>query len=171
MDAWKIVKDRSQAEKPCCKSSPNGEYWAVLELPACSRRDLCAVCFREYEAAADKPVLFWRGRRRKAKGPVLDLTSLRLLFDRLGEEQEPDRAETAAGLRYLVALLLLRKRLLKMVDARNAEEERADLVVVDPKIEGMEPVALSAPPLDSERLESLKGELAAVLGEEGALSG
>jgi hypothetical protein len=131
---------------------------------------------------------------------VLDLASLRVLFDRLGEAErgEPaigvaaraeasleaggadvaaaagvapgsgegdaaQRAEAAAGLRYLVALLLLRKRVLKMVDAVTPEQQAADLVVVDPKVEGMEPVALYAPELDAERLANLQQELLAAL--------
>ena len=53
-----------------------------------------------------------------------------------------------------------------MVDARNAEEEAADLVVIDPKIEDMEPVALIAPDMENGKLDDLKGELAAALGED-----
>jgi len=110
----------------------------------------------------------WRGRRQAPgqKGPVLDLASLRQLFDRLGEEEDPDKLETARGLRYLVALLLLRKRWLKMVDAQNPEQESADMLVVDPKAENMEPVALSAPALDTEAMSSLKEELLSVLDQQ-----
>ena len=68
-----------------------------------------------------------------------------------------------AGLRYLVALLLLRKRRLKMVDAQTPDQEAADLVVVDPKVEGMEPVALFAPSLEPERLAGLREELTAAI--------
>lgn len=167
MEAWKIVRDRSKCERPGCPLSAGGEYFAVLELPSCQRRDLCEPCFREEEARRGERPLFWRGRRRESssRGPVLDLASLRMLFDRLGEPQPPERADTARGLRYMVALLLLRKRWLKMVDARNAEEESADLVVVDPKIEGMEPVALYAPDAESAQLGSLQDELMAMMGE------
>ena len=167
MEAWKIVKDRTKCERPGCPLRAAGDYFAVLELPSCQRRDLCEPCFREEEARGGERPLFWRGRRREGSraGPVLDLASLRMLFDRLGEPQSPERAEIARGLRYMVALLLLRKRWLKMVDARTAEEESADLVVVDPKIEGMEPVALYAPASESAQLGSLQDELMAVLGD------
>jgi hypothetical protein len=105
------------------------------------------------------------------------------LFDRLGEtaaefneiddiedpddecdEADADAKARAEGLRYLVALLLLRKRVLKMADARNAREERCDLLVIDPKVEDMEPVALRAPSLEPEALAALKDELVAALG-------
>ncbi len=81
-------------------------------------------------------------------------------------ETETQDSGTAEGLRYLVALLLLRKRRLKMVDPQNAEQEKADLVVVDPKIEDMEPLALFTPELDPERLDSLREELMVAIGEE-----
>lgn len=170
MEEWKIHKDRTKCEKPGCPLSASSEYYAILELPSCTRRDLCLACFREHEASADEALLFWRGRRQEKgqKGPVLDLASLRQLFDRLGDEDDPEKLETATGLRYLVALLLLRKRWLKMVDAENDEQESADLLVVDPKVEGMEPVPLSAPALDSDGMSSLKEELMTVLDQQPA---
>ncbi len=151
----------------------------------------------------------WKVRRdaQGRKQPILDLESLRQLFDRLGEVDagtagaaadgvaeaaaeaaadevaeaaaeaaadevaEAAAEETRAGLRYLVALLLLRKRRLKLVDAQTPEQERADLVVVDPKIEGMEPVALLAPELDPDRLGNLREELMAAIGEESTSPG
>ena len=77
-----------------------------------------------------------------------------------------DATARSEGLRYLVALLLLRKRVLKMADPRNPAEERSDLLVIDPKVEGMEPVALTAPSLGPDALATLKVELAAAVGGE-----
>jgi hypothetical protein len=168
LESWKIVKDRTRCTKPGCPLAASLDYIAVLELPSCLRRDVCEGCFRELEAAAGKPLLFWRGRRRGPgkTGPAIDLPSLRELFDRLGQEQQPDQMQQASGLRYLIALLLLRKRWFKMVDPSNEQQEAADLLVVDPKIENMEPVALFAPELGDAALDALKGELLAALGEE-----
>ncbi len=88
MESWKIHKDGSRCDRPGCPLSSGSEYFAVLELPACTRRDLCEPCFRELERGSAEPPLFWCGRPRpnKSKGPVLDLVSLRQLFDRLGEQ-------------------------------------------------------------------------------------
>jgi hypothetical protein len=163
---WKIQRDRSQAEicsRKGCALAGEPEYYAILELPECIRRQVCLTCFEELRSQEGDMPFHWKVRRRTdgSKQAVLDLASLRVLFDRLGEEEE----ERSEGLRYLVALLLLRKRVLKMADARNAREEAADLLVVDPKIEGMEPVALSAPSLEPEALASLQEELAAAIGE------
>ena len=57
----------------------------------------------------------------------------------------------------------LRKRVLRLVDAETEEQERADLLVVDPKVEDMRPVALHAPDVDSDNLEALRKELLSVL--------
>ncbi|MBK8975355.1 MAG: hypothetical protein IPM29_05480 [Planctomycetes bacterium] len=124
------------------------------------------------------------------RAPTLDLQSLRALFDRLGEveaevaESAPAggvpagesadpgegrgsalRADRARELRYFVALLLLRKRMLRICDPKTPEQERADLVVIDPKAEQPEPIALFAPELDTDRLAGLKDELVAALEE------
>lgn len=184
MEEWKIQKNRERCEKPGCPLAAATEYYAVLQLPECIRVERCANCFEELRHEAQELPFHWKVRRTldgKNK-PMLDLESLRALFDRLGEapvheepredateiesESDAEGSATASGLRYLVALLLLRKRRLKMVDPTNAEQERADLVVVDPKIEGMEPVALSAPDLDPDRLGNLREELMAAIGEE-----
>jgi len=190
MESWKIQRDRTQAEtcsRGGCALAGEAEYYAILELPECIRRQVCLTCFHELRSKSDEMPFHWKVRRRSdgRKHAVMDLAALRALFDRLGEEPEeipePEEAEEpgseeagegqmdpetrAAGLRYLVALLLLRKRALKMADARNAEEESADLLVIDPKVDGMEPVALCAPSLEPEALDALKDQLALAIGD------
>ena len=164
MENWKIVRDRTQPEKPCCKQAAQSEYYVILELPDCVRRDLCAVCFQEVVRATESPPPYWKARRKVGKSdkPPFDLLSLRVLFDRLGEDDA--QSENAIGLRYLIALLLLRKRVLRMVDPKTPEQEAADLVVIDPKVDDMEPVALLGPEMTDERLAELKNELLTVLG-------
>lgn len=162
---WKIQRDRKACEKPGCPLPTSQSYMAVLEWPACVRRDLCDACFQDYERKCQgaEPPIFWRAKR-KQKGsnePVLDLTSLRMLFDRLGSVDD----DKARSLRYFCALLLLRKRVLRMVQPRNAAEERADLVVVDPKQKELPPVLLFAPNIDLDNLGAMKEELLAALGE------
>jgi hypothetical protein len=165
-DDWKIHRDRTACDKPGCPLPTSRSYFAVLEWPACVRRDMCDACFHDYErrCEASEPPIFWRALRKASgsKEPVLDLASLRLLFDRLGALDD----ERARALRYFCTLLLLRKRVLKMVAPRNAEQERADLVVVDPKMKEMEPVALFAPAIDLSDLGAVKDELLAAIGED-----
>lgn len=165
MDEWKITRDRSGCERPGCPLPTASHWFAVLEFPACVRRELCEACFAEVERRAAEPPVFWRAVRAKGgrREPVLDLLSLRALFDRLGAVDD----ERARALRYFCALLLLRKRVLRMVPPRTAEQERADLVVVDPKLKEMEPVALSAPAVDLADLGAVKDELLAAIEEGG----
>ena len=171
MEQWKIVRDKAQAHGGCCQRPKPLDTFAVLELPACTRRDVCPICLSELQQAlrtADaKPPIFWRVRRKEgAREPVLDLVMLRHLFDRLGEEP----GERPAALRYFVALLLLRKRVLKMADAKSVAEERADLLVFDPKTPTQPPVALVAPDLAETSLEELKNELLAAAGSAGEVA-
>ena len=163
MDDWHITRDRKACERPGCPLPTAAHHFAVLEFPECVRKDLCDACFVDLERRAAAPLVFWRAMRKQpgSRELVLDLASLRALFDRLGTV-DGDRARS---LRYFCALLLLRKRLLKLVPPRTAEQERADLVVVDPKLKEMEPIALFAPAIALDDLGSVKDELLAALGE------
>ncbi len=164
MDDWKITRDRKGCERPGCPLPSAQQYFAVLEFPQCVRRDVCDACFCDLERKNEGPLVFWRGIRRSKgnKEPVLDLVSLRALFDKLAEVDD-DRARS---LRYFCALLLLRKRALRMVKPRTQEQERADLVVVDPKQKDAEPVALPAPAIELDDLSKIKEELLAAMGED-----
>ncbi len=170
-DDWKIQRDRRACDRPGCPLPTSKSWFAVLLWPECVRRDLCDACFQDHErkCAAGEAPIFWRALRKSSgsKEPVLDLNSLRLLFDRLGTVAD-DRAR---ALRYFCALLLLRKRVLRMVAPRTAEQERADLVVTDPKLKEMEPVALFAPAIDLANLGAVKDELLAAIGEGGVAEG
>lgn len=167
---WKIRIDRSKCDKPACPLPTSRSYFAVLEWPACVRRDLCDACFSDYERRCEggEAPIFWRATRKGAgsKEPVLDLASLRALFDRLAGLDD----ERARALRYFCALLLIRKRALRMVRPTNAEQERADLVVADPKQKEAPPMLLFAPAIDLDKLGELKDELLAAIGEGDAIA-
>ena len=178
-DDWKIHRDREGCQKPGCPLPTSKHYIAVLEwaivetgkkgaaaeMPSCIRREYCDACFQDHErkCAPEQPPIFWRAMRKVAgnKEPVLDLQSLRMLFDRLATVED----ERARALRYFCALLLLRKRVLKMVKPKTREQEQADLVLRDPKLKEMEPVCLIAPAIDVDDLGAIKDELLAMLGE------
>ena len=180
-DEWKIQKDREGCQKPGCPLPTSRSYFAVLEWApvgskgkasdpeamSCIRRELCDACFQDHESkcAPEQPPIFWRAMRKVAgtKELVLDLQSLRMLFDRLATVSD----ERARALRYFCALLLLRKRVLKMVKPKTREQEQADLVVRDPKLKESEPIALFAPAIDINELGAIKDELLAMLGEAG----
>ena len=76
-EEWKIQRDRKGCEKPGCPLPTSKSYFAVLEWPACMRRDLCDACFTDYERKCEgsEPPIFWRAMRKSTgnKEPVLDL--------------------------------------------------------------------------------------------------
>ena len=162
---WKIQRDRAACVRPGCPLPTSRSYYAVLQWPACVRTDMCDACFQDHERRCPEgqPPIFWRALRKSigSKEPVLDLHSLRALFDRLATVED----DKGRALRYFCALLLLRKRALKMVQPRNAEQERADLVLGDPKDKEAPPIALFAPAIDLSDLAALKDELLAAIGE------
>lgn len=167
-DDWKIKNDRTRCEKPGCPLPGSKSYYAVLEFPDCVRRDLCDACFADYERRRGEgdPPIFWRAQRKQtgSKDPVLDLASLRALYERLAGVDD----DKARALRYFCALLLIRKRALRMVRPRTKEQERADLVVVTvPKQKDETPELLFAPAIDPDDLGGLKDELLAAIGEAG----
>ncbi len=172
-DDWRIRIDRTLCDKPGCPLPTSQSYYAVLEWPECVRKDLCEACFADHERRCEggEPPIFWRAFRKlsASKEPVLDLVSLRALFDRLAGLDD-DRAR---ALRYFCALLLIRKRVLRMQRPRTAEQERADLVVVDPKIkkEDRVPELLFAPAIDPDDLVGLKDDLLAAISEGEAETG
>lgn len=165
-DEWKILRDRGRCEEAGCPLATADEVFAVLELPECRRHELCATCFHRHVAAAPAEPIFWKVLRRDGpkRGPTIDLASLRVLFERLDEVE----GDEARGLRYFVALLLLRKRVLKMVQPATTAEESADLVVIDPRLPGAQRVVLFAPELEGDRMSRLKDELLAALSEQEA---
>ena len=140
MEDWKITRDRQACERPGCPLPGARQFYAVLDLPDCVRRELCDACFTEHERDCQEkgsPPVFWRAVRKitGSNEPVLDLVSLRALFDRLAGETD----ERPRTLRYFCALLLLRKRVLKMTRSSRKEFEGADLILRDPKNKNMEP--------------------------------
>ncbi len=129
-------------------------------VPRLLREDRCRTCW-EARPRAQGPEIFWWTKRRPdgRRGPVVDLEALAKLFGELLEDPRPE----VEALRYVVALMLLRKRRLKR--ARTAQAARGDLVFRDPRDpEGGRILRLAAPDFDEATLSGLKEQLAAVLG-------
>ncbi|MBK7876351.1 MAG: hypothetical protein IPJ77_11445 [Planctomycetes bacterium] len=87
------------------------------------REDLCVSCWER--RAHDTDLFYWFTRRSKAKsGLVLDLVTLEQLFLQL--EGRGERA--VRELRYLVALLLMRKRRIKLDRVTRGPDGEAMIV-------------------------------------------
>ncbi|MFQ5503732.1 MAG: hypothetical protein ACE5F1_02920 [Planctomycetota bacterium] len=158
---WRIA-DRSRNCEGCGSPFlPGQEFFSMLQWSgdlALLRRDHCPACWGSVQKHLARGSIFWKTRRAAGakEQTVVDLASLHGLFLGLLEDPRPE-IET---LRYIVALLLLRKRILKGV--RRADVPRGDLVFHHPGQTG-KLVTLGTPELSPESLERLKQQLAGIL--------
>ena len=124
------------------------------------RRDLCSACF---EAAEAEPFSVWRGTHPP---PVEDQhrvdfdLALRFLA-KLVEEPEEGRE----GLVYVLALLLSRKRRIKVLETRRTAGGET-LVVSVPGDEEDAVVEIEAPTITPEAVDRVQAQLAELFGFE-----
>ncbi len=124
------------------------------------REDLCASC-GEVAVAAAADVCFWTRRRPAAsrQHTVVDFSMLRELFGRMLQRSD----DVYARLSYLVALVLIRKRHLRLVGfERRAGRE----VMVVSRGAGQPALDVPAPLLDAEHLLAVREQLARLLNTE-----
>lgn len=116
---WKIRR-KEEACARCERPFEDGEalFSALLVSPeALGREDRCPAC---HEAAEDpEDTIFWRTTRRESRrGFAVDFESIERLF--LALEARPE--ERLAELRYLLSLLLMRKKRLKLVRVKRTDQ-------------------------------------------------
>ena len=130
-DDWDRLIGRAAEACQGCGGAFGAEAEVVTQLlvdaAGFSRRDVCDAC----AAAQPQPEAlfsFWRVKRGSAPPPArrLDLSYMLELFQRLAGPA--DRAE-GRELRWIVTLLLLRKKLLELV-GRSVTPEGAELLSV-----------------------------------------
>lgn len=116
------------------------------------REDLCVSCF---EARQPGDEIFWWLTRQQAgrRGPTLDLAMVERLFLRLEGRQE----EKLLELRYLLCLILMRKKRLKL--ARVERDGREVMIVRRPRRD--EALRVEVFDFTPERMSELRAELTA----------
>lgn len=144
-------------EKPFAEGERHASSLAIVG-EALAREDLCAGCWL---GRAGRDELFhWFTRHREGKrGLQLDLGTLETLFVRLEGRAEPRVRE----MRYLLALLLLRKRRIK-VDRILREAEGEAMLVHRPRRK--ESFRVHVYDFTPERMQALRADLILLL--EGA---
>jgi len=161
MSDWRIQR-REGACGRCGQAFADGDpFFSVLQLESepLQREDLCPKCFEDPREVGG--LLFWRTRHledRRARFAV-DFEAIEELFLALEGRREGRQPE----LRYLLSLLLLRKRRLKLVGVRRHAEGEV-LCLRRPRRQ--EEFEVQVFELDSERAQALRAELARVF--EGA---
>lgn len=130
----------------------------LLEEDEPARRDFCVPCFQGRERDPSREFAYWKTRRtgEGTQRRPIDFNTLRELFFRMAESH----AEEYRKLCYLLGLVLLRKRVVKLEEF--ATEDGRDFLVVTTKGRD-EPLRLEAPELVPSEFEELRDKLKALL--------
>lgn len=165
MAEWKFARRRDRCN--ACESpfEEGQRHASALSLASeeLSREDLCLACFETSERRGE--IFFWYTRMcADRRGLRLDLPMLEELFHRLQGRTEEGMIE----LRYVLCLLLMRKKRLKLV--RITRDPAETMLVRRPRRDELLPVLVRD--LTAERIEQLRGELAEIFdGAEAAPQG
>ena len=159
---WKIRRKEDACAR-CGRAFEDGEaLFSVLQITpeSLGREDRCPACHEAAEDPAD--TIFWRTTRREARrGLAVDFDSIERLFLAL----EPRTEERLQELRYLLSLLLLRKKRLKLVRVRRTAA--AELMVMR-RPRRTEEQEVRVFDLTSERTAVLRSELERIFEGAGA---
>lgn len=150
---WKLGRRQPachRCERTFLEEEPHFSMLMVEDV--ISRLDLCRACWSDEDATA--AAVWWRTHRRSVerKGLRLDMESIEALFSALAEREEKRFAE----LRYLLCLILLRKKRLK-VDKVLQNSEGEFLLVRKPRTTTSSPVLVFD--FEEERQAQLRDQL------------
>ncbi|MGL6072991.1 MAG: hypothetical protein ACRC8S_02395 [Fimbriiglobus sp.] len=156
-----------QAHTRCCAASGRGlsageKFYAALmeDEGKYVRKDFAADGWAGPPAGA---IAFWSGRvpeSHKPRKPTWNDELLADWFQHLAGRHEPDRV----NFRYVVALLLMRRKRLKFEDVRRTEDGGSVLVVRDTR--GGQKHEIPDPRLSEAEIEAVQAEVFRVLGWE-----
>ena len=162
MPEWEFAQRRDRCSR--CESAfeEGARHVSSLSLAGeqLSREDHCLACFEASERRGE--IFFWYTKMRAdRRGLRLDLPMLEELFHRLEGRTEEKMIE----LRYVLCLLLMRKKRLKLV--RITRDPAETMSVRRPRRDELLPVVVRD--LTAERIEELRRELAEIFdGAESA---
>jgi hypothetical protein len=160
MTEWDI-QSRADACTACQKPFADKEaYQTLLGIDATGyvRRDLCGACFAS--APRDGVVSYWQGEYKLPPPPppeAIPKENAETLLRKLVESTDPSHAAA----RYILAVMLERKRILKHRDTVR-EENGDDLLVYEHARTG-ESFTLPDPHLRLDQLAHVREEVAALL--------
>ena len=137
----------------------------VIEAEEPQRDDVCLECWDQHDP--DAQVFWWRTHHRvgKKKGLALNLEALEAFFLALEGKQD----QTLRELRYILCLILMRKRRLKIVRILRGKNGEAMLVRRPRRKESLRVWVYDFAP---ERMEELRVKLVRIFdGDDGDLVG
>jgi len=161
MDQWEVGRPLGQCSGTGKRIEPGEEYFAALveTQDSLARRDFCA----EYWTETQPEVFcYWKStlphpdQKRKI---FVDDRMLMAFFERLAEEDEPQKL----NFRFVLALILMRKRRLKYDSSKRQGEQEVWRLRVTGEDRFVE---LKNPQLDEEQIEQLSSQLSEILQVE-----
>ncbi len=160
MTDWKFTKrgaQCTQCARPFGEGEPHVSSLAV-EGESVARVDACLACWKRRAGADD--LFWWRTRHteNKPRGLALNLEALEGLFFALGSREQTSLRE----LRYVLCLILMRKRRLKI--ERVGRSARGEVLVVSrPRREDLHEVDVFD--FTPEKIDELRGRLQEVFDQ------
>lgn len=161
MEQWQVQRSEGVCAGTGRKLEPGeGYYAALIDKQDCfERRDYCREYWQEHEPAVYS---FWKTRipvAAQKKKLFVDDEVLINFFERLAGENEPLKV----NFRFVLALVLMRKRLLKYEDTRrvNSQEIWSMRFVKQQKIHDV-----VNPQLGEEQIEEVSRQLSGILRGE-----
>jgi hypothetical protein len=158
MDEWEINKPLGQCYGTERKIESGEEYFAALveTEEGLQRRDFCS---DYWESQKPDVFCYWKTRLPEPgqkKQLFVDDQMLMAFFERLEKETEPEKI----NFRFVLALILMRKRILKYDDTRTEDgREIWCLRLVGEK----QIVEVVNPHLDEEQIEQLSSQIGEIL--------
>jgi hypothetical protein len=157
LETWRITKSKGA----CCgcgaELAPNRAFFSCLieEQSEFVRHDYCSVCWEK--EAPGHPFCFWRGRLAATEPDQRVDTDLMLeFFDRL----EQADTEEKATFRFVLALYLMRRKELKLVEVRRADG--GENLVFQRRSSGQK-VEVEQPGLTEEQIRQAAGKMGELL--------
>ncbi|MCX7804685.1 MAG: hypothetical protein N3A38_05785 [Planctomycetota bacterium] len=160
MQEWKIKKNSGECVRCRVRFEPGRRLFSVLfDRPeGLFREDYCLECF-----SRDRPgdfFSFWRTTMPQPDAPKRPVINMDAIFDVFRNMRDPSEP-SAARLRFLLALMLLRKKRLKLsrIVRRGGREY---LVLVEPRVGAEHDVECME--LTDAEMEELRDKLSAWMG-------
>ncbi|MGB3086752.1 MAG: hypothetical protein WBC53_03320 [Phycisphaerae bacterium] len=159
------IEASSRRCRACGRAFQVGDefYSAVVETEQenrFTREDYCPDCWAPEQESFFS---FWRTRvpqpEEKRRGPrLVDLERLMEMFERLGDAED----ESARRFRYVLALVLMRKRRLRLVSSRRLSQGRGEELTLR-EVGGDRQHVVTSPGLSEAEIESVADRLREIL--------
>jgi len=161
MGEWEINKPLGQCHGTERKIEYSEEYFAALveTEEGLQRRDFCA---DYWESQKPDVFCYWKTRMPEPgqkKQLFVDDQMLMAFFERLEKETEPEKV----NFRFVLALILMRKRILKYEETINKDDKEIWCLRIVGEKHAAEVVN---PHLDEEQVEQLSSQIGEILQTE-----